>query len=240
MQVVVAESIEAFDRAEWDALFAGDLEDWAYYRAVERSNLAGFEWRYFGLHDGGRLRAAVPAFITDYRLDTTLSGPLRRITDAISRWFPRLLRQRLLSLGSPVGEVCHLGFAPGCTPDEQARLLDRLLDEVESHAAQRRIAMVATKDSTAQQDALWAYAGAAHGLRRQPSLPTAVLDVRFDSLDAYLATLSYATRKDLRRKMKAASALRVEWRTNIDDIVDDVMRLYRATLANAKYSFEEL
>src|SRR5262249_39502357 len=73
-----------------------------------------------------------------------------------------------------------------------------------------------------------------------PSLPTAVLDVGFDSLDDYLATLSPATRKDMRRKLKAASALRIEWRTSIDDILDDVMRLYRATLANAEFSFEEL
>src|SRR5262249_12647825 len=137
MQVVVAESIEAFDRAEWDTLFAGDLEDWTYYRAVDRSKLAGFEWRYFGLRDGGRLRAAVPAFITDYRLDTTLSGPLRRVTDAIARWFPRLLRQRLLSLGSPVGEVCHLGFAPDAAAGQQARLLERLLDPVEGYAARQ-------------------------------------------------------------------------------------------------------
>ena len=37
-----------------------------------------------------------------------------------------------------------------------------------------------------------------------------------------------------------ASALRVEWRSNIDDILDEVMRLYRATLAHASLAFEEL
>lgn len=240
MQAVAAESIEAFDRDEWNALFPGDLEDWTFYRAIERSHLAGFSWRYFGLRENGRLLAAVPAFITDYRLDTTLSGPLRRVTDALARRFPGLLRQRLLSLGSPVGEVCHLGFTPELTPERQARLLDRLLEEVEAHAAQQGVAMVATKDASAAQDRLWAAAGDARGLRRQPGLPTAFLDIRFDSLDGYLATLSHATRKDLRRKLKAASALRVEWRTDIDDILDEVMRLYRATLANARYSFEEL
>lgn len=240
MQVVVAESIEVFDRDEWNALFPGELEDWSYYRAIERSSLAGFEWRYFGLRENGRLRAAVPAFITDYRLDTTLSGPLRRVTDAITRRFPRLLRQRLLSLGSPVGEICHLGFAADCTPADQERLLERLLAEVDRHAAQQRASLIATKDASVAQDALWTAACTAHSLRRQPSLPTAVLGIRFDSIDGYLATLSHATRKDLRRKMKAASALRIERRTNIDDILDDVMRLYRATLANAKYRFEEL
>ena len=240
MQAVIARSIEAFSREEWNRLFPGDLEDWSFYRAIEAAALPDFELLYLAVRENGELCAAVPAFISDYRLDTTLTGPLRRVTGAISRLFPRLLRQRLLCLGSPVGEICHLGFAPDCSEAAQARLLERLFFELEQYAAQRRIAMIATKDASAGQDLLWSSVGAARGLRRQPSLPIALLDIRFDSLDGYLATLSPATRKDLRRKMKASAELRVEWRSNVDDIIDDVMRLYRATLAHAALSFEEL
>jgi hypothetical protein len=116
MHVVIAPSIEAFGREEWNALFPDELEDWSYYHAVEYSGLADFSWLYFGVRDAdGLLRAAVPAFVTDYRLDTTLSGALKRLADRLTRHFPRLLRQKMLSLGSPVSEVCHLGFAPGTT-----------------------------------------------------------------------------------------------------------------------------
>ena len=240
MRAIVAHSIEDFGRDEWNRLFPGDLEDWAYYRAIERSRLSGFEWLYFGVREKGELLAVVPAFITDYRLDTTLTGPLRRVTRAIARVFPRLLRQRLLSLGSPVGEVCHLGFVVGLDSAAQAHLLDILLSKVEKYARRAGISMLAAKDATMAQDELWVTAAAAHGLRRQPSLPTALLDIRFDSLDGYLATLSHATRKDLRRKLRAAAAVRIEWRDNIDDIIDDVMRLYRETLAHAALTFEEL
>jgi multidrug transporter EmrE-like cation transporter len=162
------------------------------------------------------------------------------VTGAIARIFPRLLRQRLLSLGSPIGEFCHLGFAAGVDRAGQARLLDILFSKAEKYARRSGISMLAAKDAAMAQDDLWAAAAAAHRLRRQPSLPTASLDIRFDSLDGYLATLSHATRKDLRRKLKASTAIRVEWRENIDDIIDDVMRLYRATLAHAALTFEEL
>src|SRR5258706_2182165 len=198
MRAIVAHSMEDFGREEWDRLFPGDLEDWSYYRAIERSRLSGFEWLYFGVREKGELLAVVPAFITDYRLDTTLTGPLRRVTQAMARVFPRLLRLRLLSLGSPVGEVCHLGFAAALNRTEQIRLLDILFSKVEKYARRAGIAMLAAKDATMAQDDLWAATAAAHGLRRQPSLPTATLDVRFDSLDGYLASLSHATRKDLR------------------------------------------
>ena len=240
MQSLVARSVEEFSPAEWERLYAGELEGWHYYRAIEQAGLAGFEWRYFAVREGGRVRALVPAFITDYRLDTTLTGALRRITRVLTRLFPRLLVQRLLSLGSPIAEVCNIGFDPDCSAEEQALLLDIIMREVETHARSTRISMLAAKDAPAAHDALWAVTAAAHGLRRQPSLPTALLDLRFASLEEYLATLSRATRKDLRRKLKACATLRVEWRSNIDDVIDDVMRLYRATLAHAQFTFEEL
>jgi len=240
MQVVTANSIEAFGRDEWNALFPGELEDWGYYRAVERSGLAGFAWLYFGVRDGDRLRAAVPAFVVDYRLDTTVTGPLRRVTDAITRVFPRLLCQRMLSLGSPVAELCHLGFAADCDATEQARLLGAILDQVEEYTKQHRVRMIAVKDASAAQDALWAQAARAHRLRRQPGLPTAFLDIRFASIEAYLDALGPGTRKDMRRKLKTAAQLRVEWRDDIDGIEADVMRLYEATHERAALEFEKL
>jgi len=240
VDVRVANTIEAYGRDDWNRLFPGELEDHAYYRAVEKSGLPDFEWLYFGVYANGALRAAVPAFITDYELDTTLTGPLRRVSDAIARMFPRLLKQRLLSLGSPVGEICHLGFAPDCVAAERQQILAALLAKMGSVARERRVAMLAAKDAANAQDALWAQGAAAAGLRRQPGLPTALLDLPYANVDEYLATLSHATRKDLRRKLKAGAALRVEWRDNIDGIRDDVMRLYRETYSNAELSFEEL
>ena len=238
--ICVANTIEAFGRDEWNRLFPGELEDHAYYLAVEKSGLPDFEWLYFGVRENGELRAAVPAFITDYELDTTLRGNLRRVTELILRVFPRLLKQRLLSLGSPVGEVCHLGFAPDATRAEQLRFLGDLLRKMEEIAGARRVRILAAKDASSAQDELWAEACEENGLRRQPGLPTALLDIRFATLDEYFASLSYSTRKDLRRKLKAGRELCVEWRDNIDDIRDQVMRLYRATYSRADLTFEEL
>jgi hypothetical protein len=240
MHVEVAKSIDAFGCDEWNALFPHELEDWSYYRAVERAALPGFEWRYFGVRVDGVLRAAVPAFLIDYRLDTTLTGPLRRVTDAITRVFPRLLAQRMLSLGSPVAEICHLGCTPGSSGAEQGALLGAILEKVEEYTKQQRVRMIAVKDAAAALDPLWAAGAGAHRLRRQPGLPTAFLDIRFASRDEYLDTLSAGTRKDMRRKLKKAAALRVEWRRDIDDIRADVMRLYEATYERAVLDFEKL
>ncbi len=240
MELVVANSIEAFSADEWNRLFPGELEDWSYYRATERAQLAGFEWLYFGVRVDSELRAAVPAFITDYRLDTTLDGRLRRVVGALARAAPGLLRPRMLALGSPVGETCHAGYATQSSPSERLRMLALILDGCEVHAEQHGVRLLAVKDADDTQSALWEWALNARGMRRQPGLATATLALPHATVDAYLATLSRATRRDLRRKLRSRSALRIEWRRDLEGIREDVMRLYRATLEQASMQLEEL
>ncbi len=240
MEAATATSIEVFEPGEWNRLFPDEPENWAYYRAVERARLPGFEWLYFALRAGGRLLAVVPGFLTDYHLDTTMTGTLRKISDGIQRMFPRFLRQRMIALGSPVSEICHLGFDPELDDSAREHALDALLDEFERRAKIERAKILAVKDSSSAQDALWSKVLRLHRLRRQPGLPTAVLDLPYASVDGYLQSLSRATRRDLRRKLRAGTGIRVEWRTRIDGIVDDIARLYAATRDNAEFNFEEL
>ena len=240
MEAILARSIEAFDREEWNALFADELEDWFYYRAVENAGLPGFEWIYLAIWDHGRLRAAVPGFVTEYRIDTTLTGSLKRVTNVLGRVAPRLLHVPLVSLGSPVGEICHLGFAADAGDAERRRLTHALLARLFDFAAQRHIGMIAVKDASQDDDGVWAAACAEAGLRRMPGQSTALLDLPFRSLDAYLSSLGSATRRDMRRKLRARTQIRVEWRNEIDDLLDRIVALYRTTLAQAAYQFEEL
>jgi len=100
--------------------------------------------------------------------------------------------------------------------------------------------MIAVKDASTAQDALWTQAALAHRLRRQPGLPTALLDVGFADIDGYLRTLGAGTRRDMRRKLRAGAALRVEWRRDIAGIDAEVMRLYRSTMEKSELNFEEL
>ncbi|WP_256735338.1 GNAT family N-acetyltransferase, partial [Pseudomonas sp. 21615526] len=54
-----------------------------------------------------------------------------------------------------------------------------------------------------------------------------------------LGSLDKATRKDLRRKLRAPGP-RVEWRRNIDDVLPRIMALYEATLERSDLQFERL
>ncbi|MEO7477764.1 MAG: GNAT family N-acetyltransferase [Lysobacteraceae bacterium] len=236
----MANSITAFGIDEWNRLFPGELEDWSYYRATERSRLSGFSWLYFGVRDGSELRAVIPAFVTDYRLDTTLDGGLRRVVALLARAMPALLRPRMLALGSPVSESCHVGFAANSTPAERMRMLAVILDGCENHAATQQARLFAIKDVTDAQSTLWEQALTARGMRRQAGQATAALALPYATFDDYLASLGRATRKDMRRKLRTRAALRIEWRRDLEGIREEIVRLYRNTLEHAAMQLEEL
>ncbi|MEP6762613.1 MAG: GNAT family N-acetyltransferase, partial [Sporichthyaceae bacterium] len=61
------------------------------------------------------------------------------------------------------------------------------------------------------------------------SLPVASLDLRGRDVTSYIASLSAATRKDVRRKLKRTGTVRIERRTRIDDVADTIEQLYEET-----------
>ncbi|MGE5538974.1 MAG: GNAT family N-acetyltransferase [Gemmatimonas sp.] len=237
-QPIVASSIAAFGRDAWDRCFPGELEGWDYHRAVETAGLPGFELLYGAIVDGDRVVAAAPAFVTAYRLDTTVQGPAKRVTDALARRWPRLLSLRLLCIGSPVTETAQAGFAPEVSAADKPGLLKALITELMSVAGSRRIGLIAVKDAPDADAALWRTA--LPGFQRMAGLPTAVLPLPYDSVEAYIAGLSAGTRKDLRRKRRAERDVRIERRTDISDVVGHVMALYEQTVARSDLDFERL
>lgn len=240
VEVVAFDRIDAIDASQWNALCGDALEDQAYHRVIERSGLPGFRFVHFGAYEDGRLRAVVPGFYTDYRLDTTVQGGLKRITDKVARLLPRLLRIPMLALGSPLTERCQLGFDADCTGQDRARLLTAILDHMETLAVRDKLGMLAIKDAPAAQDALWRQVCPTFGLRPLGGLPGAALALPYADVEEYLHALGAATRKDLRRKRRTAAALRIEWRRDLDGIRDELLRLYRATREHSELQFEEL
>ena len=236
----VAESLADVDRAAWDGLFPGVPERYDYLLAVERAGLPDFQWRYVMVREGETLLAAAPAFLTEYALETTLTGAPRRILEGARRLVPGALTLRLACIGSPCTTTAGLGFAPHVRDDERPGLLRLLLEAFEREAARARCGLYASKDVTAPDRPLWDAATRPLGYRPMASLPIADLDIDFASMDAYFARLTYSARKDMRRKLRALDALRVEIRSNVDDVADRLMVFYEQTRARADMSFEHL
>ena len=231
-------SIQAIERDAWNECFPDALEDWDYIVAVEKAGIEGFNWRYLTLFEGPTLIAVATAFTTCYRLDTTVQGVGKRFTEALNRVLPGLMQLPLYAIGSPVTEQCRAGTARHITPSQRPALLGRLLSLAQQDARALGIGLMAVKDVPSHDDD-WANSCKGAGFQSMPSLPSALLPVPFDSVDGYLESLGKSTRKDMRRKWRAPGP-QVEWRSHIDDVLPDVMRLYEASLARSDLQWERL
>jgi len=236
----VLTTLDDLPRGEWDALFGGALEGFDYLRAIEAAGLAGFDWRYVLVHRDGRLVGAAPAFITDYRLETTFEGQGRRIAERVRSLAPGLMTPKLACLGSPCTETATVGFAPDLPQPDRAAVLTALIRAFEDDAARSGCVLTGVKDADHAQAELWSRATAAAGYSPVPGQPIADLPIDFSDLDAYLAGLSSGARRDMRRKLRSRSGVRVELRSSLGADLPRAMALYHQTLARASAQLETL
>jgi predicted N-acyltransferase len=234
-------SIRAIGRDAWNACFPGEVEDYDCLLAIEEAGLEGFEWRYITITEGGRVSAAMPAFLCRYALDTTLDeGFLRRSVRKVQRRFPGFLKLRLACLGSPCTETGAIGFHPDVSGERRHLLFAEMLSFFDQVAATEDCALVGLKDIPEQASAEFGDLLSGRGYASIGGLPTAWLDIDFKTIDDYLARLSSGTRKDMRRKMKSFDEIRVELRTDLGAFLPEVMALYRDTRSRSELQFEEL
>jgi len=160
-EVRVVETLAGVERAQWSALFPGEIEDYDYLTAIERSGLPGFRWRYVLAYEGADLVAAAPAFLTHYPLETTLTGTGRRVAEALRRLVPGLLTLRLACIGSPCVEKALIGVSPAAQPARRAALVQSLLAGFEAAARREGCGLIGLKDVAEADQAAWS-AGVTH------------------------------------------------------------------------------
>jgi hypothetical protein len=234
----ITSGIGALSEAEWSACYPDDPEGWAYHRACEMRAAPGVALAAVEVRDTSGLAAAAPLFEIAYRLDTPLQGRLRGLADIVARRLPSLTEWRMLAVGSPYADRCHIAIRPDLAERRRNEVLTTLLHAVESEAQSRKAALIVYKDLSGAE--LTALEGVLGGARYNQirSLPVAALDLDgVNDVDGYLAGLSASTRKDIRRKLKGAGGVRVERRTDIEDLAGKIDALYEETRQNSSVHY---
>ncbi len=238
LDVCIHPGVGAIPRDAWDNLFPGEAEGWDYYDACESSPPPAFTFTAIGVYANEALVAAAPVFRLTYRLDTPLQGDWRALGDWLARTFPRYVKLPLMGLGSPLADRCHIGFASHLDTQQRQTAARALLAGLEAYATREGVEILALKDIADRDIAATDAALEAAHFTRVGSLPVAVLDLTpFKSEDAYLASLSAATRKDIRRKLKGAGAIRVEERRDISDVEAQIVALYDSTRGQSGFDY---
>lgn len=223
----------------WLEAFGDQAKDVAYYQLLERTMSRGFLYRYLVLSlPNEKPFALQPLILVDQDLSLSLGPAAVRALAFGRRFFPRLLRARMLLAGCLVGNG-HLGVIPGFS---RTNAVAFLADALEKCAEIERVQFVTIKDFPAETRAEMAPLADA-GYTRLDGFPPLKLALDFDSFEDYLnARLSRTTRKGLRRKFRAVTQaeppITLEVRNDCRAVIDEIYPLYLAVAQRSEIQFE--
>ncbi len=222
----------------WRGMLPDDPESWDFYRLAEQVPPPGFKLGAIAVYDGDAPVAVAPLFRIDYRIDTPFQGMARRIGDWLYARVPRLVSFPVIGIGSPMSDALALGFAPGLSTAAREAAFECMLTGLRAEARAQRSALIAIKSIGSEVEAL---AGplARHGFNRVTTVPVAVIDLDHNGFEDYLAALPKKDRSYLRRKIKSAEGLRIEVRSTLEGLEEEVAALFQCTLAESKVDYGE-
>ena len=191
----VFRQIEDIPPEAWNKVYPDILESYNFFRTLDESGLDQFSFYYILVYEGRNVVGATNCFLMNYSLDTSISGPLRRLSNAIKRLKSDIFSLKVFICGMPLG-LGRIGFT-----GDKDKIMHVLLRRMEQIANKEKCAIVAFKDFG------HSYAGMLDPLQKEgfvklDSLPTTEMRVWFRDFEEYLNTLSGASRYDLRRKFK--------------------------------------
>lgn len=222
----VTRKIEDVPQGDWDKVFPGVLEGYNFFKGLDKSKFDQFSFYYITVYDGDAIVGAAPCFLLNYSLDTSISGPTRRIFNLIKKAFPQFLSIKALVCGMPMGKG-HIGMA-----HQDRRIVKAILHKMEEVAKHEKARIVAFKDFSHEYKDMLGFL-----LKKKffkvDGLPYAEMDLDFKDFDDYLKKrLSGASRYDLKRKFKKVDAdvdIKMEMVDEPND--EDLRRIYELYLA---------
>jgi Acetyltransferase (GNAT) domain len=237
LEVVARDDLAKFPH--WQRAFAGERKDHRYYELIEDTLHPEFDYRYFILRDAsGEVRAVEPFFMLDQDLLVGISGRLGRFIEGVRRLWPRFMRMRTLMVGCVAGEG-HLDGA-----EIRGRLLARQLAAlITGHARALGARLVVLKEFPSKyRPTLECFLD--NGFSRIPSMPMTRLSIDYPSFDDYAKhALSGRTRRDLRKKFRAAeegAALEMSVVNDVTPFIHEIYPLYLQVYERSKLHFEKL
>lgn len=231
-------SAAKYEESLWDRLLNNDAESYRYHLAFEIGKIEGFKTGYVAVKRGGVVVCIAPYFVTDYRLDTTVQGGLKRFLNKVSQYFPNLLSLRLVCVGSPVTDSCKLGLSKDYPFDPE--MLHALCKELDEVAKREHASVIAFKDVIESDAQSFSTALNQYGFGQVANMPVATNLIQFTHLDEYLESLSYGMRKNLRRKLKSREYVRIEEHSGMPPNIETIYQLYLQTYEQSDLKFEKL
>ncbi|MGA2479156.1 MAG: GNAT family N-acetyltransferase [Spirochaetia bacterium] len=228
------DTIDAIDRDAWNSIVSGNdiLNTHEYQRAIERSGVNDFRYRYLLFHRQGKLVAHVSVGIFTFGIDVMLQDPLKSILARIKQVFPSFLRITLIECGHPTA----LGTTFVLENEEDMPEVLALLDaEMGRMARAEKTSLCAIRDISADDQR--AFQPLLHaGYRVTPNMANTFLRLPQASFETYLADLVAKRRHEIRQRIRVfqEQGCTIEKISDYGRYADDLVALWQQTFRHAK------
>ena len=195
---------------------------------LQESGIDGFNLRSIVVLKDDAPILLLPLFETRFDLSTFVEGWIKKSLKVAGRLIPSLFQPRVLSVGLLVGEWSEIGIDPQIDAGTLEAACKMAFGALQTLAAELKSDIVALYNFN--------HYGKLPGevfkkFNRVQCQSCARLPINFNSLEEFLARLSRAARKDLRRKMRASHEVRVIRSRTISPFLDRIYKLYLETVA---------
>ncbi len=236
LETKVVSRIEEIPVSDWESVYPKALEGYRFFQAMDDSNLEQFSTYYILVYRDGRPAGAASCFLMNYSLDTTVQGLLKTVSSFLRKVFPGVLDTKTLMCGSPIGPG-RMGVA-GNAQD----VFGAIYKAIDAIAEKEKVAIVAFKEFDSSYRGL--FSGLAdQGFHRFDSFPNTDKEIHYKDFDAYLMSLSYKTRYDLKRKFKKVDGhvpIDLEMTHHLGGALEEAYGLYRQVIVKHPVEFEVL
>jgi hypothetical protein len=201
---------------------------------LQESGIDGFNLRSIVVLKDDAPILLLPLFETRFDLSAFVEGWIKKSLKVAARLVPSLFQPRILGVGLLVGEWSEIGIDPQIDPGTLEAAFKMAFDALQTLAVELKSDIVALYNFS-HYDRL--PREVLNKFNRVKCQSCARLPIDFNSLEEFLARLSKAARKDLRRKMRVAPEVRVIRSRDISPFLDRIFHLYRATVKRSPLAF---
>jgi len=226
--------LDGVSAAELGRLFPEPSSTGPLLSLLQESGIDGFNLRSIVVLKNDVPILLLPLFETRFDLSAFVEGWVKKLLKVAGRIIPSVFQPRILGVGLLVGEWSEIGIDPQIdegTLDEACKMAFGVLQTL---AAERKSDIVTLYNFN--------HYGKLPGevckkFNQVQCQSCARLPINFNNMEEFLGHFSRATRKDLRRKMRASHEVRVVRSRTISPFLDQIYKLYREAVARSPVTF---
>jgi uncharacterized protein len=222
--------------AEWDKLFPTLPDSYELIESTLASGFPGFQFHSILVRYDEEPILLLPLFQTAFDIGHMTDAWVKKIIDRMPSFLSPLFTPKIMGVGFVEGEWGEVGVAPDVDREILEVAWDIALESMDSLAEGLEISFVAFLNLNTGSGRMLPM----HKLKAYSQLegfPCGVLPLPYTSLDQYFAQLSAATRKNLRRKLRAAKEIEIVRTRDPKPWLDKIYAFYRLTVDRQELQF---